>query len=228
MGAIDGGLVPQRFQGAHIAEHLLCRALEQPPAAHREQRVADKGGLVLGEVKGDMARRMRRDVEDISRHLAQPHNIAALHLHIQCRDAPCFGGGARDRAAGGLLYLGIAAGVVGMPVGVPDLRDLPAKLFRLVQHRGRDGGVDHHRLAADRFVDQPDIIVGQHRNADNRERHYQLPTLGMLTQGSAGAKWPSCRSSIEMPSGVRTKAIWPSRGGRLMVTPASINRWQVA
>jgi hypothetical protein len=33
---------------------------------------------------------------------------------------------------------------------------------------------------------------------------------------------------MEIASGVRTKAMRPSRGGRLMVTPASISRWQVA
>ena len=228
MGAVDGGVVAQRFERAHVAKHLLRRALEQTPAAHCEQCVADKSGSIFGEVKGDMACRVRRDIKDISGHIAQPHNIAALHLHIQCRDTPRFGGRACDRAAGGLFYLGIAAGVVGMPVGVPDLRNLPAELFRLFQNGGCNGRVDHHGLPAHRFVDQPDIIIGQDRNADNLQRHYQLPTLGMLTQGSAGSRWPSCRSSIEMPSGVRTKAIWPSRGGRLMVTPASISRWQVA
>jgi hypothetical protein len=30
-----------------------------------------------------------------------------------------------------------------------------------------------------------------------------------------------------MPSGERMNAMWPSRGGRLIVTPASISRWQV-
>ena len=48
-------------------------------------------------------------------------------------------------------------------------------------------------------------------------------------QGSAGSLAPpACNSSIEMLSGVRTKAMCPSRGGRLIVTPASISRWHVA
>ena len=48
-------------------------------------------------------------------------------------------------------------------------------------------------------------------------------------QGSAfGFASPFCSSSIEMPSGLFTKAMKPSRGGRLMVTPLSIRRWQVA
>ncbi len=60
-------------------------------------------------------------------------------------------------------------------------------------------------------------------------RPHQVPVLPMLDHGSAGAfASPFCRSSIEMPSGDLTNAMRPSRGGRLMVTPASISRWQVA
>jgi hypothetical protein len=45
----------------------------------------------------------------------------------------------------------------------------------------------------------------------------------MLVQGSAGGSASSaCSSSMEMPSGVRTKAMRPSRGGRLIVTPRAI------
>ena len=32
-------------------------------------------------------------------------------------------------------------------------------------------------------------------------------------------------NSIEMPSGDLTKAMWPSLGGRLIVTPASMSFW---
>ncbi len=54
---------------------------------------------------------------------------------------------------------------------------------------------------------------------------YQTPTLGIEAQGSAlGKDLPACRSSIDMPSGERTKAMCPSRGGRLIVTPPSNNR----
>jgi NhaB family Na+:H+ antiporter len=42
----------------------------------------------------------------------------------------------------------------------------------------------------------------------------------MEAQGSRGGSAPPrCSSSIEMPSGERTKAMRPSRGGRLIVTP---------
>jgi hypothetical protein len=51
---------------------------------------------------------------------------------------------------------------------------------------------------------------------------YQVPTLGIEIQGSAGSShFTFCRSSIEIPSGDFTKAIQPSRGGRTMVIPCS-------
>jgi hypothetical protein len=52
---------------------------------------------------------------------------------------------------------------------------------------------------------------------------YQDPVFGMLAHGSAaGRAVPCCNNSSEIPSGVRMKAMRPSRGGRLMVTPLSI------
>ena len=59
-------------------------------------------------------------------------------------------------------------------------------------------------------------------------RHH-LPVFGIELQGSAGGRAsPFCRSSIEMLSGERTKAMRPSRGGRLMTTPSACRRAQVA
>ena len=65
------------------------------------------------------------------------------------------------------------------------------------------------------------------RNGQNAA--HQCPVFGIEVHGSAGGfASPFCRSSIECRSGERTKAIWPSRGGRLMVMPSFINRSQVA
>lgn len=62
-----------------------------------------------------------------------------------------------------------------------------------------------------------------------RRRPYQWPVFGIETHGSAGAFGsPFWSSSIECRSGERTKAMLPSRGGRLMVTPAFISFSQVA
>ena len=58
---------------------------------------------------------------------------------------------------------------------------------------------------------------------------YQWPVFGIEAHGSAGGlASPFCSSSIECRSGERTNAIWPSRGGRLIVTPSFISRSQVA
>lgn len=54
----------------------------------------------------------------------------------------------------------------------------------------------------------------------NGELH-QVPVFCIEIQGSAaGRASPFWRISIEMPSGVRMKAMRPSRGGRLITTPA--------
>src|SRR5262249_12998608 len=54
--------------------------------------------------------------------------------------------------------------------------------------------------------------------------HYHLPVLAIETHGSFGGSGaPFCNSPMECLSVQRTKAITPSRGGRLMVTPAFIN-----
>ena len=58
---------------------------------------------------------------------------------------------------------------------------------------------------------------------------FERPVFVIDAQGSlGGSASPFCRSSIEMLSGDRTKAMRPSRGGRLIVTPASISRWHTA
>ena len=65
------------------------------------------------------------------------------------------------------------------------------------------------------------VLAYLHRDAP----YYHLPVFGIDVHGSAGGRAaPFCRSSIEMLSGERTKAMRPSRGGLLMVTPASIRR----
>jgi hypothetical protein len=50
-----------------------------------------------------------------------------------------------------------------------------------------------------------------------------------LAQGSAGAfASPFCRKLDRDVVGLRTKAMRPSRGGRLIVTPLSIRCWHIA
>ena len=52
-------------------------------------------------------------------------------------------------------------------------------------------------------------------------RPHHTPVFGIDFHGSAGGRpSPFWISSIEIWSGVRMKAMWPSRGGRLMTIPA--------
>ena len=68
-----------------------------------------------------------------------------------------------------------------------------------------------------------------HGRCQTGAKPYQWPVLGMLAHGSAGGRGvPACSSSTEMLSGLRTKAMRPSRGGRLMVTPLSIRCWHMS
>ena len=68
-----------------------------------------------------------------------------------------------------------------------------------------------------------------HREIDENLDSHHDPVFSIDAQGSHGScAPPACRSSTEILSGERTKAMRPSRGGRLIVTPASISFWQVA
>src|SRR5690606_13135341 len=62
------------------------------------------------------------------------------------------------------------------------------------------------------------------RQATERAGIHHFPVFGIDFHGSAGGKGsPFCSSSTDWRSGERTKAMTPSRGGRLMVTPAFIS-----
>src|SRR3546814_3856393 len=65
--------------------------------------------------------------------------------------------------------VGVAAGVVGVPVGVPDRGDRPAARARFGEHRVGDRRVDNHRFETLGIVDQPDIIVAEDGDADDFE-----------------------------------------------------------
>ena len=63
----------------------------------------------------------------------------------------------------------------------------------------------------------------------NLYKAYQWPVFAIEDHGSAGGFGsPFCNSSIECRSGERTKAMLPSRGGRLMVMPIFMSLSQVA
>ncbi len=104
---------------------------------------------------------------------------------------------------------------------------------RLSHGRSRAGiqRNDHrrsHRLAHPR-PGQDSRRIGNVLTAAARGPAYHRPTFCMAVQGAAGASaGPFCSNSIDTLSGERTKAMRPSRGGRLIVTPWSMRRLQAA
>ena len=157
------------------------------------------------------------------------------------------GGGGGGSYASGFTNVTYAAGanagngfveITPLGTSVPEPVELgdDAERFRLPRLRAapQDAplGLKAERSVGATWYD-PKTPLAEYEAAIEPARHprsdYQAPTFGIEVQGSAGASEPSfCSSSMEMPSGERTKAMWPSRGGRLMVTPPSISRWQVA
>ena len=150
---------------------------------------------------------MRGHVDDGCPHVAQFHYIPATHLHIQRRNAFGFCRRPRDDTSRRGLNLRIATNMIRVPMRVPNLRYLPPACLGSGKNGRGNGRIDHQCFPALRFMNQPDIIVRQDRDAHDLKHVYHAPILGMLAQGSAGARLPSCSNSIEMPSGVRTNAI---------------------
>lgn len=98
---------------------------------------------------------------------------------------------------------------------------------RIVRDVGRHRDTGGPMLAVGAEVDQltgARAIDDRHRTTEDRKpvhaqrRPHQAPVFAIDAHGSAGASGPPfCSSSTEIRSGERTKAMWPSRGGRLMV-----------
>ena len=95
-----------------------------------------------------------------------------------------------------------------------------------------DRRVGHEAAFGQRAGQQRDGAVRRpcrHGAVGCKGDHHHVPTFGIDAHGSAGASAPlACSNSTEMPSGERTNAMRPSRGGRLMVTPCAIKRSHAA
>ena len=112
------------------------------------------------------------------------------------------------------------AGVYPMVGPGPGLRRDDHRRSHPVAHAGRDQ--DARRLGDVLGARRPRRLRRAPASPDAGVRH--------AAQGSAGAQRARrcCSNSIDILSGERTKAMRPSRGGRLMVTPCSIRRPQAA
>ena len=82
MRAVNRGIVAQSLQLAHIIIHLRCGAFEQSATSHREQGIANKGGMLGGEMISDMSSGVGGHVDHRCVQVAQLHDIPAAHMPI--------------------------------------------------------------------------------------------------------------------------------------------------
>ena len=138
-----------------------------------------------------MAGGMGGDVDQLGVELADPGMVAAGDDPVHLRDALGLGR-AGDPAAGGGADRVIAAGMIRVPVGVPDLADRPAARRRRLEHRIGDRRIDRDRLAGCGIVHQPDIIVVEHRDV-GRSRAW--PPITSLRRAAPAPRGRAARSA---------------------------------
>ena len=82
MGAIEQGFGRQRPDAAEAFPELLRLALEHPPAAEREDAVADERQAGLRQVIGDVSVGVARDVDHPRLPVSQRYRIAIGHYAV--------------------------------------------------------------------------------------------------------------------------------------------------
>ncbi len=174
VGAIDQGLVGQGGQALEAGPHLLGRTLEQAPAAQREQGVADEDDAVFGVMVGDVAEGVAAGLQHAEHGLAEAHLVALMQRPVERCDARDLLG-PHDLATRRFLDPAVAAGVVGMPVGVQDHVEPPAQLLQLGQDRLRIGGVDTAGLAGGLVADEEAVVVLETGELVHLQRHGRHP-----------------------------------------------------
>ena len=107
-----------------------------------------------------MAVGVARDVDHRSLDRAEHHRVAMRDDAVDRELASDFRR-AGDGAAGRRLDRFVAAGVIGVPVGVPDLGDAPALLVGLPQILGRIGCIDRRGFVAVGVVDEVAVVVAK-------------------------------------------------------------------
>jgi hypothetical protein len=117
---------------------------------------------------------------------------------------------------------------IGTPINHSKI-PFPIVLLLNLQSRGERGSTDGVPAGKTlSFALNAELLRADVRAKKSRAA-YQWPVFGIDVHGSAGGLGsPFCSNSIECRSGERTKAMLPSRGGRLMVMPIFINLSQVA
>ena len=171
---------------------MLAYICAASPSNSRPQPIANKVSPVkaifgVGQMERDMAGGVGGDVDQLGLDRADPRAVAAGDHPVELRHPLGFGR-AGDRAAGGGADRVVAAGMVRMPVGVPDLADRPAARRRRLQHRLGDRRIDRDRLA--RNIDRGSARHNC-RGGPERGRSRASPQNYALPPSSASASRPS-------------------------------------
>jgi len=158
VSAVDARVVGQGRQALEAGPHLLGCTLEQASAAESEERVADEGDVVGAVVVGDVTQRVAAAVNHRELRFTEVHQVTPDHCSIEGRD-PGHLGWPHDAGAGSGLDLGVAAGVVRMPVGVEDVVERPARLLKLSEDRPGVWRVDAGGRAGGVVADQEAVVI---------------------------------------------------------------------
>ncbi len=170
MGAVDQSLVRQGREALQAGPHLLRRSLEHPPAAEREEGVPDEDDGVRRIVIGDVTQRMPPGLHHPEQRLPEPDLVALVQSPVQGRDAGDLLR-ADDLASGRRLDRLVAAGVVGVPMGVEDQVEPPSQPLQLGQDGLGVGRVDTAGPAGGPVADQEGVVVLQAGELVDLERH---------------------------------------------------------
>ena len=156
--AVECGLRRQRLHPLEAVPELLRLALEHAPAAKRKHAVAHEGDSVARQVVGDMAVGVARYVDHFRDVLAQRHLVAMRDHAVDRADPLDFlrGDDLRPRSLDDGL---VPAGMVGVPVRVPDGGDPPALRRGLAEVFAAIWRVDRRSLPAVGIVQQEAVIV---------------------------------------------------------------------
>ncbi len=108
-----------------------------------------KAAPCRGEVVDDVAARVPRRVEDRRAMPAERHDVAVAHGYVDARNARRIGARADDRATRPPLELEVAAGVIGVVMGVEDVGQAPALRGELYRDLARHPGVSTAAVSPD-------------------------------------------------------------------------------
>jgi len=132
-----------------------------------------------------MAIRMPAHVDHGGVPFAQHDDVAVLDRAVHCGNAPRVAFRRNHGAAGGGLDCLVPPGMVRVPMGVPDLADLPALVPGLTQVGIGIGRIDAGGFAAHRIVDEIAVVVGQAGELVNFEHGFLPPRLNTRFAGKA-------------------------------------------